>query len=359
MRTTVVDATVVSRRLKGAGRVVKNLLASFPTVDPDTRYLALAWPEGASILRAAGLENVVEVRKVTGVSWEMQGLGRAARREGADVVLTLREVVGLGGPPTVVHIAEPPAYRLATETTNRPARHVLKDRLLQSTLGGSVRRAARVTAASRATADWLDERYGVTPPVIPPGIDPVFLEPAEAAPDGDPYFLHPATGDRRDNSALVLRAFALIRPQDSRLVLIGTSKAERDVLAEQARDIGVGDDVEFLGWVSDERLRQLYRGAIALVHPSRYEGFAGLQPLEAMAQGTPVIALNAPGATEALEDAAELLRTEDPRELCEAMQRLADDRPYRSQLGEAGRERVRHLTWRRAAERFVEVFRAI
>jgi glycosyltransferase involved in cell wall biosynthesis len=351
-----IDASVVSRRLKGAGRVVKNLLLTLPVVD-DSDYVALAWPEGAAMLRQAGVENVVETPESGGLAWELRGLGRAAEREGADVVLTLREIVGFGGPPTVLHVAEPPAYRLRSGSGNRPAKHVAKDRILQAMLRGSVRRAARVTAASRTTAEWLRERYGVESPVIPPGIDPVFLEQVEPPPTGEPYFLHPATGDRRDNSDLVLRAFALLRPTDVRLVLIGTPDDERARLAERARAVGVVEHVDFAGWVSDERLRDLYRGAIALVHPSRYEGFAGLQPLEAMAQGTPVVALVAPGTTEALAGAAELVRTEHPEELADAMRRLATDDVHQARLGETGRERVRDLTWERAAARFVEVFK--
>ena len=358
-RTLAMDATVVSRRLKGAGRVVKNLLAALPAVDPDTRYVALAWPEGANVLRQAGVEAVVELPERGGMSWELRGLGRAAEGEGANIILTLREVVGFGGLPTVLHIAEPPAYRLSAGAGNGPAKHLAKDRLLQSMLPGSVRRAARVTAASRATGNWLRERYGVDPPVIPPGIDPVFLEQVEAPSVDQPYFLHPATGDLRDNSDIVLRAFALPRRRETRLVLIGTPDAEQERLAERARALDVGERVEFVGWVTDERLRELYRGTIALVHPSRYEGFAGLQPLEAMAQGTPVVALDAPGTTEALESAAELVRTEHPEELADAMRRLATDEVHCARLGEIGRERVRDLTWQRAAQRFVEVLGVI
>ena len=356
--TVALDATVVSRQLKGAGRVVKNLLAAFPSVDPNRRYIALAWAEGAAVLRESGIQDIVEVPAGGGLAWELRGLGRAAEREGAQLVLVLREIVGFGGPPTVLHIAEPPAYRLRSGIANRSPKHAAKDWLLQSMLRGSIRRAARVTAASHATAEWLRQRYNVEPPVIPPGIDPLFLEQAAAPSATDPYFLHPATGDARDNSDLVLRAFASVR-LGVRLFLISTSNAEGKRLAERARELGIRDQVEFLGWVTDEHLRELYRGAVAFLHPSRYEGFAGLQPLEAMAQGTPVISLDAPGTTEALEGAAVLVRTEDPEELADAMRRLAADKAHHDRIGEEGRVRVRPLTWEVAARSFLEVFLTI
>ena len=63
----------------------------------------------------------------------------------------------------------------------------------------------------------------------------------------------------------------------------------------------LGVELEIAGWVSDERLRELYRGAVAFAHPTKYEAYAGLPVLEAMALGTPVVVLDAPGATEAVE----------------------------------------------------------
>jgi glycosyltransferase involved in cell wall biosynthesis len=144
-----------------------------------------------------------------------------------------------------------------------------------------------------------------------------------------------------------------------RLVLVGTAMDSKGAVTELARILGIADRVELTGWVTDERLRELYRAALALVHPSRYEGFAGLQPLEAMAQGTPVIALDASGATEALTGAAELVHTEHAEELADAMCRLARDEHTRVKLGAIGRERIRDLTWEVAAARFVEVLRWI
>ena len=101
--------------------------------------------------------------------------------------------------------------------------------------------------------------------------------------------MHPATGDQRDNTRLVLEAFALSRldREGVRLVLTGDpGRATPEIEADISR-LGLTESVDRVGWVPDARLRELYAGAVALIHPSRYEGFAGLQPLEAMAQGVP------------------------------------------------------------------------
>jgi glycosyltransferase involved in cell wall biosynthesis len=350
----VIDASVVQARLKGAGRVVVNLASFLPRVGAAHRFSVVAFPEGAEVLRGRveGSE-IVEVPLVGGLAWERRGLATSAGDLGADAVLTFREIVASGGPPTLMHVAEPPAYRLRGDLRRRPLKHVAKDVVLQSLLGRSIRHAAAVTAASAATAAWLRDRYGIDPPVIPPGIDPFFLEPG-TDPIGKSYLLHPATGDRRENTDLVLRAYAAAAPP-AELVLVGTPAHEAEALADRAAGLGIARDaIRFCGWVTDQELRDLYRGAIALVHPARYEGFAGLQPLEAMAQGTPVIALEAPGVTGVLEGVACLI-DEEVGSLGDAMVRLTSDPSERAPLAERGHALAGRYTWERAARAFVEV----
>jgi glycosyltransferase involved in cell wall biosynthesis len=349
----LLDATVVTRRSKGAGRVMANLARALPAVDPGRRYLATAFAEGASTLSDHPGSEVVTVPESHALRWERRGLAEWGDRLKADAIITVREVVFAGGPPVVLHLAEPPAYRLRRDLRHRPPRHVAKDVLLQGLLRRSLRRAGVVTAASEATADWLRSRYRIDPPVIPPGIDPFFLH-LGTPPSRGQYLLHPATGDQRENTDLVLRAYALATPP-ALLVLVGTPPHEAEALMARATALGIArESILIYGWVSDEDLRDLYRGAVALVHPARYEGFAGLQPLEAMAQGTPVIALAAPGVTEALQDVAALV-ADDPVSLGGAMRFLASDDSGRQDLGERGRAAAHHYTWEQAARQFVQV----
>lgn len=101
-------------------------------------------------------------------------------------------------------------------------------------------------------------------------------------------------------------------------------------------------------FVSDDELRALYRGAVALVMPSADEGF-GLPAAEAMACGTPVITSRAPALVEITGDAA-LHVDAEPRALAAAMERLLDDEELRAAMSLRGRERARSFTWTRCAE---------
>jgi glycosyltransferase involved in cell wall biosynthesis len=357
-----VDATLVGARSKGAGRAIKNLLATFPAVDPGFRYVALATADGAEVLeRSAPDVDVVRVEMSGGLRWELDGVGAAAQRAGADVVFTVRELSPRTGPPSVVHVYEPPAYRLRglRVTSADDVKRIAKDALLHLSLRRSLARAAAVTAGSATTAAWLRTHAHVDPTVVHPGIDPVFFAEPAGAPDVPEYALHPSTGDPRENTALVLAAFAQPDAPSLRLKLVGLPERERAVLERRARALGIADRVDLLGWVTDAELHALYRGAVALLHPTRYESFAGFPALEALALGTPVVALDAPGSTEALAGASVLLPREDPVLLARELARLVGSPALRAELSAAGRQLAEGLTWEASALKLTRVFHGV
>lgn len=350
-----VDATMVGPRVTGAARFLLNLLGALPAADPELGHVAFATPAGAAVVqeRAAAVDvELVEPR--AGLAWELRGAARAAAAARVDLLFTVRELVPAGEVPVLVHVFEPPAYRLRAFGAPgvAEAKRYAKDVLLQLALGRSLRRARAVTAGSGETAAWLRRRTGVEVEVVLPGIDPVFLEEAPAPPGDGPYVLYVSSGDPRDDRDLVLRAFAAGQLEGLRLVAAGGGQA---ALARRAAALGV--EVELAGWVEDVRLRELYRGALALVHPTRYEGFAGYPALEAMAQGTPVVALAAPGTREALAGRALLVPSADPTLLGDAVARLRDEPGLRAELSELGRAFARSLTWEASAAAFASAFR--
>ena len=105
--------------------------------------------------------------------------------------------------------------------------------------------------------------------------------------------------------------------------------------------------------MSDDELVALLRGADALVHASAHEGF-GFPPLEAMACGTPVVALRASSVPEVVGDAGELAA---PGELGAALARVLGDPGLRAELRERGLARAADFTWERCAELTVAAYR--
>ena len=97
--------------------------------------------------------------------------------------------------------------------------------------------------------------------------------------------------------------------------------------------------------VSPAELAELLAEAAALVHPSAQEGF-GLTLMEAMAAGTPVVAVRNPGVAEVCGQAALLVEAED---LAAAMGRVGSDAGLRERLSVAGRERAASFSWEKSA----------
>jgi glycosyltransferase involved in cell wall biosynthesis len=358
--SVAVDATLVGTRVKGAARVLVNMLRTLPKAASDLDVVALAGEDGVEVVGRTGV-RVVGVSYASGVRWELRGAATAARNAGGDVLFTVRELTPLGGVPTVVHVFEPPSWRIPRRlpTSVAAAKYLAKNVLLHAAFGRSLRRAAAVTAGSRTTAEWIARRSGVAADVVLPGIDPVFLDAVAADPPAEPFFLHPSTGDERENTPLVLDAFARPDAPKASLRLVGAPDAVRARLEDDVRRRGLSGRVEILGWVEDAELRSLYATATALVHPTRYESYAGLPALEAMALGTPVVALDAPGSTEGLAGAAILLEREDPAELATRLRALEDDPALRASLAAAGADRARALTWERAAAELAVVLRRV
>lgn len=106
--------------------------------------------------------------------------------------------------------------------------------------------------------------------------------------------------------------------------------------------------------VTDEVLRDLYRSAVALTYLSSYEGF-GLPPLEAMACGCPVIAMNTSSVPEVVAGAGVLLSEAEPRAVIEAIAAVRDPQ-FRQTLIEAGLRRAAQFSWDRALDETLAVY---
>lgn len=220
-----------------------------------------------------------------------------------------------------------------------PGRHRLKTILSYDLfIGRSLQRARRIAAVSRAVAEEAVRGFGVSREkiaIVPNGVDEFFTPGGE---EGE-YLLFVGTLEPRKGLDDLLAVWESI-PHRPRLVLCGGS-GWRSGMVER-------EGVELTGYVDRERLRALYRGALAFVYPSRYEGF-GIPPLEALACGTPVIATRTGAISEFAGDAALLVDPGDRDGLRDALARVLRDTPLRRELRARGPERAALYRWDRSA----------
>jgi glycosyltransferase involved in cell wall biosynthesis len=116
-----------------------------------------------------------------------------------------------------------------------------------------------------------------------------------------------------------------------------------------------GDGVNVLGFVDDEELARLYRGALCIAYPSLYEGF-GIPVLEALACGAPVVTSARSAMAEVADGAAVLV---DPRDVVSIADGIREAIGRRDELAALGPERARGFTWRAAAEATAAVYREL
>ena len=221
-----------------------------------------------------------------------------------------------GRPPLLGLVGAAAARRRARDDGARPRADPLPG-------VGDAENAARCTASSTRRTAACDvvfvnsaytgrdvvERLGVPEErirVAPPGVEPLFRADGERADLGAPYVLTVATLEPRKN---------LATPGG------GAPAARGRPPARRRRRCGWGDQPDLagpravqLGFVSEEELARLYRGAAVAVYPSRFEGF-GMPIVEAMACGVPVVASSHPSLDEASGDAAVRADPDDPAAL--------------------------------------------
>ena len=209
-----------------------------------------------------------------------------------------------------------------------------------------IRRAQIVLATSAYSAARIVEDYGVPAArvrVVPESIELArwrqLLDTAKALPRDRPSILCVAHLYPRKDVATLVGAMSRLGAAATLRVAGGGPELLR--LQKLARQLALGDRVEFLGHVPLARLAAEYRRADLFCLPSRQEGF-GIVFLEAMAAGLPIVAARATAVEELLGDGkcAVLVPTGDETALAAALGRLLGDAQVRRRLSEAGRRRV-------------------
>jgi glycosyltransferase involved in cell wall biosynthesis len=205
--------------------------------------------------------------------------------------------------------------------------------------------------------------------LIPEAVDHDLFQPGDAAAARaqiasygvtKPFVLFVSSLWPYKNCHGLLRAWALARPElgDRQLAIVGPGRDETYVgeLHSIAAELGIAQDVVFVGGVPLEETVRFYRAADAFVYPSLNETF-GLPILEAMASGCPVVTSDTSAMPETAGGAAVLSDPKDPASIARAIVEAAG--PGRDRLRDRGLRRASEFTWGATGASTLDVYREV
>jgi len=140
------------------------------------------------------------------------------------------------------------------------------------------------------------------------------------------------------------------------LVIISSRNIFLDKIKAYAQKVDALDFITFTGFLSDEQVKSLYQKALALIHPSKSEGF-GLTGLEAMAVGVPVISSVSASLPEIYDDAAEYIDPDSAYDIALKIQELNQNNKIRKSLIKKGKKRVNIYSWEKTAKQTLKIYK--
>jgi glycosyltransferase involved in cell wall biosynthesis len=359
-----VDALRLLGQRSGVGRVLEALLAHLDGAGHSFGEVRLYSPRPLAEdfrLPDAAQGHVVRSPLPPGL-WQQITLPRAHGRAG--VLLCPSYVIPLASaaPTLLIHHGSYEGYAQAFSFWRRTRARILH------TL--SARYATRIVTVSEHSKRDILRFYGVDSgkvEVIPNGVDterfhpleePGALEDFRRATFGDdhPFVLYVGKLTKRRNLEALTEAFAHFQRRSGtshRLLFVGFELEGTSVL-EVARRCGIEHRVHALSHACHRELALIYNAADLMAYPSSYEGF-GLPVLEAMACGTPALALDRTAFPEFARGAALLLPDARVETLADGLEKILSDPARQRQMRENGLRRVDAYRWQDITARYVKV----
>lgn len=359
------DCRYIGPRPSGIGGVVRALVDHLPDLAPDLDFLLLRNPAMTNPLSTAPNIREVTVTASANGPASLWWLPRLVDLRGVDLFHAPANILPAGLVMPAVTTIHDAMWLTRPDLCNPAIWGQVERRFYSHGMRRALRRSAAILTVSEASrsdiiafAPDCADRIVAALPGVSPGFRPA--DDGDLAPHPRPYVLTVGQNAPYKNHATAIRGFDLAFPDGTGpdLVLVQRRGPDADALRSLVRATGLGDRVQFLTPVSDDHLAALYRGAIALLHPSFCEGF-GMPLAEAMASGCPVITSNLSAMPEVTGGAALLVDPNDPADIAAALRAVATDPTLANQLSDKGRERAKALDWRAFAAANLAVYRSV
>jgi glycosyltransferase involved in cell wall biosynthesis len=355
------------RTRSGVARAIEAILNAFAEIDQPFDDIRVYTPEPVdpAVRLPSIARNIVVPSRLSPALWEQLALPAAHGRR--DVLLCPSYVLPLlaRSPTLLIHHGSYEGYPGARDVFRWSTR--VKYRIAYPL---SAWRATAVSTVSEHSRRDIARFYHLSPDrihVIPEGVDTRIFKPHRDARElsewrrrvlGDdrPFIVYVGKPTKRRNLPNLLRAFRVLKSSRGiphKLLLIGTGLpgATFDSMVEE---LGLVGEVVSIPYASHEEIALAYNASTMLVYPSDYEGF-GMPVLEAMACGTPAIALNNTAFPEFAGGIAMLLPNAEVDTLANGMTELMNDEGRRAFMAEEGPRRAQQYEWKVIAQQYARL----
>lgn len=366
-----IDAIHLSRNRKGIGRVERSIIRTIARMAHSHQYIVFLNSDYTSLgLKTSAAVTYAFAPARNLLAWEQFQLPRLSRRYEVDCMLSLSDRIPWARDGNVLmYLFETPDYRaeMALAAGSVGVYQRASDFITRMQFPYSLKRVRHIAVASRSTGKDLINRYRVPErkiTVVPAAADAQFgpqLDPARrlqtrgsySAPAG--YVLHFATGDLRDNTAAALQAFARARiPSAMKMVVAGCASSVMDKLKDDIITLQLSERVLLVGYLDERGLVELYQAASAYLDPSLYEGF-GLQVLEAMACGVPVVCSNTTSLPEIVGDAAITCDPDDLAAFSAGLEAVLNNPDRHAIMRTTGLRQAGNFSWQRTTRELIRL----
>jgi len=176
------------------------------------------------------------------------------------------------------------------------------------------------------------------------------------------YMLCVSSVEPRKNFERIIKVFGqLIKKEpyrDQKLVCVGGRGWKNSAIYQQVKTLGLEQKIKFLGYVDQDELPLIYRGAALFLYPSLYEGF-GLPVLEAMASGIPVITSKVSSLPEVAGQAAVMIDPYSEKELFDAAAGLLQEPGKAKKYITEGLIQARRFSWEKTARKTLDIYKKV
>jgi glycosyltransferase involved in cell wall biosynthesis len=345
----------------GVARATEAILNGLVEVGHPFGEIRVYTPEPLpdDVVLPEGAVNEVVASALPRGLWEQISLPRAHGRRGLLLCPSYVVPVASGSPTFLIHHGSYEGYPSAFPFWARTK--------ARAVYAMSARCATLVSTVSEHSRRDLERFYGIDPEtvhVVPDGVDTRRFRPLDDSAgiaawrrrvlgEDVPFLLYVGKPTRRRNLPALIAAFGQLKAGcglPHKLLLIGTAMAGSPFEKDVAK-AGLAGDVVALPYADHDEIVLAYNAADLLVYPSSYEGF-GMPVLEAMACGTPAIALDNTAFPEFASGVALLLPDADVATLREGIGSVLDDPERRAEMSRSGLERAARYDWRSIAARY-------